>query len=227
MTGPIALVGGGEFLPAARPVDEWLLRRAASQSVAVLPTAAAHQRPEMAIATARRHFRGLGAEVDELAVLEREDAGDESLARRAREADFIYLCGGDPRHLLEVLRDSAVWQSILDARRRGAVLAGSSAGAMVLCEFLRPPGSSAPVRALGLVERVVVVPHHDRTAAAGMRASASMAREGARVLGIDESTALVLDGGRCHVIGAGGVTLYAASAPAWTRTAPAEMEGCL
>src|SRR6185436_14044427 len=79
----------------------------------------------------------------------------------------FYLTGGDPGLVVDVLRDSPVWRAIAAAWRRGAALAGSSAGAMALGEWtlIRKayPGHaqrrSKP--ALDLVAGVAVVPHFD------------------------------------------------------------------
>ena len=62
--GPIALVGGDEFGPRCESVDRELLnlRPSTRLAVAVVPTAAAGQRPELAAANGTRYFESLGAE---------------------------------------------------------------------------------------------------------------------------------------------------------------------
>jgi cyanophycinase len=250
--GPIALVGGAEFLPPDAPLDAWLLERSGSPTVTVLPTAA-REHPEMAVATARRHFQSLGGDVDAAMILTRSDAEDPGSRARLAAARFLYLAGGDPRYLLSVLRGTPAWEGMVAALDAGAVLAGSSAGAMVLCEWMLVPGSEELDAALGLVPGLVVLPHHDRSRGRLAEVAAVLARvrttparprspiggEGAErtgphLLGIDEATGLVLeDGGRCRVLGAGSATLYRAGpgilppAVVWTREAPAELEPCL
>ncbi|MGH2768654.1 MAG: cyanophycinase [Actinomycetota bacterium] len=236
MRGPIALVGGAEFLPGAHDLDAWLLERSAHSrggasgggasgggAVTMLPTAAAHQRPEKAVATARRHFQSLGASLDAVMVLEREDAEDPSLGARLGRASFVYLCGGDPRHLAAVLAGTPVWEAILEANAAGGVLAGSSAGAMVLCAWMAPPGSAGLERGLGLLPDLVVIPHHDTTDKSHRAYLQEVGRPELSFVGIDEATGLVLDGGRRRVLGAGTVTVYREGKAAWTGRAPAEI----
>jgi cyanophycinase len=227
--GPIALVGGAEFLPPAASLDAWLLDRSGSPTVAVLPTAA-RDHPEMAVATARRHFRSLGGDVDGAMILTRADAEDPGSRERLAGARFLYLAGGDPRHLLSVLAGT---QGIVDALDAGAVVAGSSAGAMVLCEWMLVPGSGALDAALGLLPGLVVLAHHNRwrDRPDGLGAVTPVVAQAGPpplgVLGIDEATGLVLEEGRrCRVLGAGSVTLYRAGAVVWTIEAPAELESC-
>lgn len=216
MRGLIALVGGGEWLAPARDLDAWLLERSGSKTVTILPTAAARERPDLAVATARRHFAGLGAEVEGVMILEPEDGDDAAMASRLASSPFTYLAGGNPAHLLAVLRGSAAWDAVLRANEGGGVLAGSSAGAMVLCDRTWLPRTGETVAGLGLLADLVVVPHRSTWDGGG-----------GRVLAVDESTGLVLDGARCRILGAGAAALYREGEELWRRSAPATLEDCL
>jgi cyanophycinase len=194
MTGTLALVGGGEWVEGCS-FDQELLEASGATEVLVLPTAAAYEAPDKAVATATRWFASLGATVRGLDVLERHDALDEANARAVREAPFTYLSGGSPLHLRSVLKESPVWEALRDAWHDGAVIAGSSAGAMVLCDPMVDPRGGAFTVGLGMVENLAVVPHapaegfareHERTL--------DLATPGLVVVGIDERTALVRDG---------------------------------
>jgi cyanophycinase len=232
VNGAVALVGGAEFTPPAGALDAWLLQRCGSDLVTVIPTAA-RQRPDMAVRTARRHFRRLGGEVAAEMILTRTDAEDPAIAARLASARLLYIAGGDPRYLASVLQATPAWAGILDAVSSGAVLAGSSAGAMVLCARMLVPGSRATEPGLGLLQDLVVLPHHNRWRhRLGEMAAAVGSGDGQRLVGIDEATGLVLDGGLWRVLGAGSVTLYeprpAGTPPAvvWSAAAPAVLEPC-
>src|SRR5258708_24712674 len=86
-------------------------------------------------ATGEAWFAGLGLRVEELPVYTRSDAASADLAERATGAGLIYLTGGDPGLLAQTLRGTRVWAAMVAAWRAGAGLAGSSAGAMALCEW--------------------------------------------------------------------------------------------
>jgi cyanophycinase len=168
-----------------------LVEAAAGRPAYVLPTAAARQDPARAVRTAAAWFFTLGCAVQELPVLTRSDAQSPALAERVADAGLVYLVGGDPGHLLATLEGSAVWQAIEAAWRDGAALAGSSAGAMVLAEYvlLRAKWPNhhrrRPVPGLGLVPGVAVVPHYD---GGGARWTTEAPLP---LLGLDERTAAV------------------------------------
>lgn len=227
--GPLALVGGGEFLPPAAPLDAWLLARSGTDIVTVIPTAAGRH-AGMAVATARRHFAGLGAQVDGPLIVERSDAEDPAAGEALAQARFLYLAGGDPRHLQAVLAGTPAWQGVLTALAAGAVLAGSSAGAMVLCDRMLVPGSDAATDGLGLLAETIILPHHNRSPARPTQAAQVLGLN-VSLLGLDEGTGLVIDHDGCRVLGAGSAVLYRTTAAGvtqvWRRQAPAQHERCL
>ena len=161
--GPIALVGGDEFRAGCEPMDRGILAVAGATrpKVLVLPTAAADQNPAKAAANGVAYFARLGVLAESLMVLDSRDADDDGLVSRVTWADVVYLTGGDPAHLLEVLRGSRLLEAIRTAVAGGSVLAGSSAGAMVLGdamvlgEWMRYGGIRP---ALGLLDGLAVLP---------------------------------------------------------------------
>ena len=167
MSGPLILVGGAEFGPGNEPHDRvWAEAATGRRPAFVLATAAVRQDPDRAVRTARGWFSRLGTEVEELRVRGRRDAADPGIVAAAREGGAFYLCGGDPGLIVELLRNTPAWHAIVGAWRRGAALAGSSAGAMALGEWsLIRAGLSHDRRrfapALGLLPDVAIVPHLD------------------------------------------------------------------
>lgn len=220
------MVGGNEWTPPARELDAWLLERSGSKTVSVVPTPAALQGPERAIATARRHFKHLGASVTQVMVLEASDADDPKMAGVLEDSPFIYISGGNPRRTVKVLAGSPVWDAILASWNAGAVLAGSSAGAMILCRRMLVPRWKVPAEGLGLLEDKLVLPHHNAWIRRVGKVTRSPAARGLEVIGVDECTGLVLDGGDCLVLGAGAVTAYRDGEAAWMRRAPSIFTGC-
>ena len=187
--GPLALLGGGEWRDGAS-VDTGLLAEAGGE-VVVLPTAAAYEHPERCVATAERWFAALGGRVRPCMVLTRSDASDPGLAAVVREARFVYLAGGSPLHARSVLKDSTVLQALRHAWSAGAVVAGSSAGAMVLTDPMVDPRGGALTVGLGLVRDVAVVPHFTGEITAQLRRTLALAPSGCAVAALPESTALV------------------------------------
>ena len=208
MTGPLALVGGGEWTEGCT-FDRTLLEAAGTTEVVVLPTASAYEHPDRLVGSAASWFKGLGAEVRGLMVLSRPDANLQENIDAVRGARFVYLAGASPMHLRSVLKDSPLWDALLESWNEGAALAGSSAGAMVLCDPMVDQRGGAFTLGLGLLSGVAVVPHHDTWSEEKVHRTQQLAPKGLVVAGVDERTALVRDGdGRWTVDGAGTVTIW-------------------
>lgn len=210
MSGPLALVGGAEFGPGNEATDQRLVEAAEAGPAFVLPTAAARQAPERAVANARRWFARWGLDVAELPVLKRVDARSAELTAWAREGRLFYLVGGDPGLVVDVLWDSPVWDAIVRAWRGGAGLAGSSAGAMALGGWTllmaKWPHHRRRrfARALGVVPGLAVLPHY---AGAGHSWELEEPPSDAVVLGVDEATSAYWDGEQWLALGPGSIHL--------------------
>ena len=219
MPGPVALVGAGEFLPTMSEFDASLLAATGRTRprVAILPTAS-YPDGELVFqrwaAMGVSHFAALGAEVEPVLVRDRAAADDPVASQAIGEADLVYLSGGKPGYLAEVLAGSAVGEALGAAHARGAVLAGCSAGAMVLAGRLFDPRGRVlpwPLRwraGLGFVEGASVVPHYDAWPEPFTALIALQAPRGSVVLGIDEETAVVGHDGAWQVHGRSRVTVW-------------------
>jgi cyanophycinase len=212
MSGHILLEGGAEFGGRMAEPDRRAIELAGGPDarISIIPTAAAPDRNhERAGANGVRWFRSLGAHnVAALPLIDRASASQEVVAAALRESRLIYLLGGFTHYLGQTLTGSASWQAILDAYAAGAVVAGSSAGAMVLCQHYYDPGVGQVVEGLNLVPGACVLPHHDTF---GKRWAPRLGEllPSSVLVGIDERTGMLDgDGGQWRVYGQGAVTLY-------------------
>jgi cyanophycinase len=219
MPGPVALVGAGEFLADMTQIDRDLLRSTGRSRprVAVVPTASWPDGAEVFerwAAMGVDHFGRLGAEVEPVLVRDRATADDVTNAQAIGEADLVYLSGGKPTWLLDALAGTRSGLALLDAHHRGAVIAGCSAGAMVLADhqfdFRRRllPWPLRWRRGLCYVPGAAVIPHYDAWPEPFSALMALQAPRGTTVLGIDEGTAAIGRGGTWQVHGAGRVTVW-------------------
>jgi cyanophycinase len=227
MTGTLLLAGSGEFRPLMVAVDRELLALTPGRpaQVAIVPTAAGLEHSvESWIRDGVSHFSTLGCEAYGVYAIDRASADDPDNAAAVESADLIYLSGGSPGYLVTTLRDSLVWQAIQAARQRGSTLAGSSAGAMAqggltLAGAGRMSGGGWTwVEGLGVLPRIGVIPHYDRMGPARATPIAESAPAGLLVCGIDEDTAVLIQGGATWVRGRGTVTLWQAGVPTVYRS---------
>ncbi len=217
MSGQIALVGGDEFRPGCEEMDREIMRASGKDpatspvGVVVVPTAAVTG-PAKAANDGAVHFDALGGDSSRLMLLERSHAEDPEFFSAAALADVVYFTGGSPDHLLETVRESPFLSALLASLEAGSVLAGSSAGAMVMGSMMRRPSAGGWVEALGVVPGVAVLPHHERRdQAETSKELQQSAPSGLTFLGIDARTGCLGTPGSWRVVGFGRVTVYQGS----------------
>ncbi len=209
--GYLLLEGGAEFGGRMREPDLRAIELAGgiNAPIRIIPTAAApdnnHQR---AGNNGIRWFQSLGAkDVVSLPLIDRPSANDENIAKSLRSANLIYMLGGFTGYLAETLQGSAAWNTVLEAYQAGAVVAGSSAGAMVMCEFYYDLNKGQVVSGLNLVPDSLVLPHHNTFGKNW--ASRLLEISQLTLIGIDEQTGMIDDGAQTWTVyGRGDVTLY-------------------
>jgi len=221
MQGYLLLEGGAEFGGQMSEPDRRAIELAGGPEslISIIPTAAApdnnHQR---AGRNGVNWFKSLGAtHVESLSLIDKVSANDPSIVNAISKSRLIYMLGGFTGYLGETLKNSASWQAMLRAYSNGAVIAGSSAGAMVMCQHYFDPGKRQVVEGLGLLPNTCVLPHHDTFGKNWAQQLATLLPN-VVLLGIDERTGMLDDGedGRkigWHVYGQGTVTLYRKGQP--------------
>jgi cyanophycinase len=211
--GFILLEGGAEFDGQMELPDRHAISLAGGPDarISIIPAAAApDNNHQHAGQTGMRWFQGLGAtNVNALPLIDRPSADDPALADFLENSKFIYLLGGFPHYLGRTLSGSRCWQAMLQAYHAGAVIGGSSAGAMVLCQKYYDPDSSQVMRGLGLIAGICVLPHHN-TSGQGWAARLSQLLSDTLLVGIDEETGIIHDAseGFWRAFGKGEVTVY-------------------
>src|SRR5512139_3502487 len=210
--GTLLLEGGAEFGGAMREPDLKAIELAGGRDVPIriIPTAAApDHNDQRAGKNGIRWFEHLGArDVKSIPLIDRNSANNERIAQSLQNARLIYILGGFTHYLGQTLKDSRAWRAVLEAYRQGAVVAGSSAGAMVMCEHYYDPGQGQIQPCLDLVHNSLVLPHHDTFGKNWAPRLTSMIPD-VTLIGIDEQTGMINDeNGRWSIHGKGSVTLY-------------------
>lgn len=216
--GHIVLQGGAEFGGAMELPDRRCFELAGGPNapIVIIPTAAApDNNHERAGDNGRRWFTALGAtSVRTVPLIDRASAADPAIVQALADARIIYLLGGFPGFLCKTLWDTPAWEAVLTAHAKGALLAGSSAGAMVLCDHLYDPRTQQVVPGLGLIRNAIVLPHHDNF---GQHWAESLRDQlpDAALVGIDVETGVISGNSLSEwtVHGGGNVTLYRPGQP--------------
>jgi cyanophycinase-like exopeptidase len=242
MESILALIGGEEFSDGFESVHVELNQLIEGQAgpIVYLPTCAADDGNETVdywCDLARQRLSVLGRRVETPLVIDRESANDLVNARTVAEASWIYLGGGYPHVGMRILRGTRLREALFSAIKRGVLLTGASAGAMLLCarsfvitpelseevgrvwESGAPPGWDPPlpplIDCLGIVPRSLCAPHFNRFFPLGWLEHGLLSPSHS-LIGIDEQTALICKDGKGDetssstwwVTGRGEVTLY-------------------
>ena len=211
--GYLLLEGGAEFGGWMREPDMRAIELAGGSNapLRIIPTAAApDNNHDNAGSFGTRWFESLGAwDVISLPLINKSSAKNEKIAMVLRETKFIYMLGGFTHYLGQTLKGSPAWNAAVDAYNNGAVIGGSSAGAMVMCEFYYHHNEKKVYKGLNLVPNSLVLPHHNSF---GKRWAPKLLKDipNVTLIGIDEETGMIDDGENhsWNVYGRGEVTLY-------------------
>ena len=214
--GRLISIGGGEDKQGRRRVLKEVVAAASGEKNRLVIITAATQIPEEYLAGYLPVFEELGMKhVDVLDVRERTDVYEPEALKTLRGACAVFFTGGSQRRIASLIGGSPVEEALRDLYARGATIAGTSAGAAAMPETMLVAGASdespdlddvnmAP--GLGLMPGVVIDSHFAERGRIG-RLLAAVAQNPRNLgLGIDEDTAVVVEGARgFHVVGSGAV----------------------
>ncbi|MBU3077530.1 cyanophycinase [Sphingomonas quercus] len=212
-SGPLVIIGGHEDKEGKKRILREIAERVKGGKL-VIATVASHE-PEGYFDAYRKAFADLGTDnLVELYVHERGETLEHETSAIFEGAAGIFFTGGDQLRISSQIGDTPVEKMVREIHRRGGVVAGTSAGASVMSETMLVKGSSqeshrigdlhmAP--GLGLVRDVIIDQHFAERGRFGRLLGAVAQNPRVLGIGIDEDTAIVVEGARFRVIGAGAV----------------------
>jgi len=203
MNGSLALVGSGEYLPAMAPLEKLLVddgvKNGKEARYLQIPTAAGREssdRLEYWRELGLRQAKSIGVEATYLPIFTREDAFNQKYVDAVANSALMYMSGGDPHHLAQVLIDTPLWDAMYENWKTGASLAGCSAGAMVLSAHI--PNfrllKKTPTAGLNLLPEIRVIPHFNKFFKWIPESAAKVLMhvpDNSILIGVDELTAIV------------------------------------
>ena len=160
----LALLGGNEFTENCVIADKKILETVGKDNpiIRILPTANEHH-PDIAAQNGITYFKSLGHQANKLMITNFNEANNQANLGQLSDCDLLYLPGGNPQYLLQSLLSSKILQEIIIRSQQGMVLAGSSAGAMVMGELLKNPPKDTWGSGLGLISNLGILPHHENS----------------------------------------------------------------
>jgi cyanophycinase len=213
--GTLIIIGGKEDKEGDKLILKLLADRVGSGKLVVASIAS--DLPREMYDTYERLFRGLGVRhVHHLEVTSREEAKKESKLRILDDATAVFFTGGDQLKLTSLLGDSPIYERVKTLYEQGGTIAGTSAGASVVCEtmLVSGPGDASHrigsslrmAPGFGLIAGVIIDQHFAQRGRIGRLIGAVAQNPRMLGIGIDEDTAIVCDPTSCfEVVGKGAV----------------------
>ncbi|HKY31487.1 MAG TPA: cyanophycinase [Candidatus Polarisedimenticolia bacterium] len=228
--GTLFVIGGKEDKEGDREILKAVVSRSRGGPV-VLATIASSA-PDEVWEVYRDVFAELGAgPILRLEVVDRESAFRPKVAGALRDAGAIFFTGGDQVRITNHIGGTPVWDAIQDSFRRGAVIAGTSAGASAMGETMLIAGEDVqPLRikeslhmapGLGLMPGAIIDQHFAERARMGRLVGAVAQNPRMLGIGIDENTAIAARKGEFSVLGSGSVYVVDAMRESYTNVAEA------
>ena len=135
-----------------------------------------------------------------------------------RNAKLIYICGGDQSRFMSVVINGPVMDALHSAYKNGAVISGTSAGAAVMSKkmitgnqlkhkdadagFVTIESDNIEItEGLGFLSDVIIDQHFIKRQRLNRLVAASIENPDELCVGIDESTAIIIDGDFATVTG--------------------------
>ena len=174
-------------------------------------------------------FRGLGVRhVHHLEVDSREEAKRESKVKILRDADAVFFTGGDQLKITSLLGDTPIYERLAEIYEGGGTIAGTSAGASVVCETMVVGGGNNGSHKLGeglrmapgfgFFKGAIVDQHFAERGRMGRLVGAVAQNPRIVGIGIDENTAILVKGHRTFtVLGDGAVYVVDGSTVSYTN----------
>lgn len=235
--GTLIVIGGHENKAGDEVILGEVARRVGSGRLVV--TTVASEQDDGLYEEYERVFRKLGVKhLSKLAIGDRGEARANGKVGVLEEADVVFFTGGDQLRITSQIGDTPVFRALEQIFRKGGLIAGTSAGASVLSETMLVSGNeehSARVGdtvrmapGLGLVQGLLIDQHFTERGRFGRLLGAVAQNPKCLGVGIDENTAMVVEGGKSfYVLGSGSVYVFDGSTVTASNIAEAEQDSSL
>jgi cyanophycinase len=215
--GPIMAIGGAEDKLNDKIILSTFTQLAGGNkaNIAIMPTASSI---ETAGERYKAIFLSLGVQSAEVAfVAQREDANDERTLETLSKATGIFLTGGNQMRLATIVGGTYAADVIKERNAKGAIIAGTSAGASILSSHMVAFGASGEtpkqrmaqmIAGFGLVPELVIDQHFRQRDRIGRLLMFVASNPGLLGVGVDEDTAALISANNVlEVIGRNSITI--------------------
>jgi len=215
-SGKLFIIGGGNRTEAMLNELVDLAGIRSEGYMFVLPMSSSE--PDSAILWAKDDFRITGIKNITGYNFRKEESFPQDKIDSLKNAKLIYISGGDQSRFMDVVLNTSVYNAIHEAFNKGAVVSGTSAGAAVMSKkmitgnqkkhpesetgFTTIEGENVEIiEGLGMLTDVIIDQHFIKRQRLNRLVAVAIENPDQLCVGIDESTAIIVEGNNATVTG--------------------------
>lgn len=215
--GQLVIIGGAEDKEGDSKILREFVRRAGGTQARIVVMTVATELPREVGENYIRVFERLGVEdVRIVDTVTREDASSSSALEAIEKATGVFFTGGDQARITSILKGTDLDAAIHKRYSEGIVVGGTSAGAAMMPDIMIVEGDSETHPRVDVVEMgpgmgflpgIVIDQHFLQRGRLGRLLSALSQQPAVLGFGIDENTAVIVQGNEFEVFGEGAITV--------------------
>jgi cyanophycinase len=215
-TGRLFIIGGGDI--SASVVDKMIHESGIDKGGYGIILPMSSEEPDSAVFYTKADFVERGCTNINGLIFKKGQAWTTAMIDSIRNARMIFISGGDQSRFMDIIAGTPVKKAIHEAFDKGALVCGTSAGAalmskkMVTGNELKHPSNDGVfnsmeaknieiIEGLGMMENVIIDQHFIKRKRLNRMVCASMENPDCVCIGIDESTAILVNGNDATVYG--------------------------
>ena len=220
LKGKLFIIGGGQRSDAMMTQLVNLSELQKNDYIVVLPMSS--EEPDSAYIYFKKQFEKLTTNPIIMLNFDKTTATNKVLNDSLQNAKLIFISGGDQSRFMNVVKNTPLYTAIHRAYENGSTIAGTSAGAAVMCEHMITGNQKLESKysetfnnirydnletttGLGLVKNVIIDQHFLKRSRYNRLLSALVEFPTHIGIGVDESTALIVRNKEIEIVGSSEV----------------------
>ena len=215
--GQLIIIGGAEDRKDDCQILREFIRCAGGLKARIIVMTVATELPREVGDDYIRTFERLG--VEDIRILDtvyRDDTSSEHSLEAIQKATGVFFTGGDQARIVDTLKGTEIDKLLHQRFAEGLVIAGTSAGAAMMPDMMIVEGDAGTNPRVNTVEtgpgmgflpNIAIDQHFAQRGRIGRLLSAMAQQSISLGFGIDENTAVIVNGNLVKVIGEGAVTV--------------------
>jgi cyanophycinase len=215
--GSLIIIGGAEDKENKCEILKKVVELSGNDNSKIVVMTTATEHPKEVGSLYRKIFKKLGVnDTNIVNISSRNDALNQEYIELIEKATCIFFTGGDQLRITSLLGGTGVYKALKSAHLKGTLLVGTSAGASAMSSNMIVTGTDddAPkyctlkmAPGLGILEEVIIDQHFAQRGRMGRLLIAVAQNPHMLGVGIDEDTAIVVNGDTFKTIGSQSVTV--------------------